>query len=227
MGRSCYTVMMQFDEAGLVVAPVTYFFAGDDATPLPFHTPFAPRNVWAPNGWLSLPPGEQVDSDTPWSNGEMPGFFPGNGSFCGPRDWWENGVPSDAPPLDYGTSGVPPCCPQQPCQPWRVFVPTGTTFVRLLNGESWLQFTNTSGQWRARGITFPTDSVNAVNDHVHPCSGFDGTILQMHVVTSTVNQILPMTLQSFDPTTLTGIWKVDPAQFRYANELFAFHRRVT
>jgi hypothetical protein len=110
MLRSCYTTRMQFDQAGIINVPVRWYFCDDAAQTLPAGTLFYSKN-WdtASEGW---PPGvgEIWPYDRTWSNGANPGMN-GQGSPCGPTDWFVNGCPSNAPPLTI-QGGVPLCCRQ-------------------------------------------------------------------------------------------------------------------
>jgi len=111
-------VNMQFDQAGEIIVPVTWYFAAPGAKQLPAQHPFGSQHTWALGRLPTLGLGERWDSLTPYYNGAQPFYAPGSGSFCGPLDWFENGCPSDAPPINYSDAGVPVCCPQPPCQPW-------------------------------------------------------------------------------------------------------------
>lgn len=116
--RTCYTVDMQFDEAGELIAPVTWYRAASTAVPLPVPHYYGSSRTWSEHHLGSIGLGERWDSVPAYSNGAAPGYFPGNGSICGPLDWFSRGCPSDAPPIDYGGLSTPPCCPQPICQPW-------------------------------------------------------------------------------------------------------------
>lgn len=112
MLRSCYTTMMQFDEAGQIVVPVRWYFCAPGAKTLPNGTLFYSKN-WdtASAGW---PPGPgEVWGDRTYSKGQRPTPLRGNGNYCGPDSWYTDGCPSSAPPLQL-VGGIPACCPSVP-----------------------------------------------------------------------------------------------------------------
>jgi hypothetical protein len=118
--RSAYSVTMQFDQAGEILVPVEWYLCSDDAGYFPTPHLFGSGNYAnKANDLFGI--GEYWASARPWRNGSQPFFAPGSGAFCGPTDWFQLGCPSDAPPLEYSSAGVPVCCPQPPCQSWYLF----------------------------------------------------------------------------------------------------------
>jgi hypothetical protein len=91
------------------VSPVRWYFCPPGTPFLPFPHLYGSSN-WQTDGVIDLGPGERWDSLRPYSKGQLPGPQPPVGEFCGPTDWWQNGVPSDAPPLDVNLLGQPLCC---------------------------------------------------------------------------------------------------------------------
>lgn len=112
--RSCYEATMQFDKKGEIKVPIVWYFCGDGAELFPGPHSFGSSN-WENPPRSGLGIGEQWDSSFAWRDGSQPFPAPGNGSFCGPLDWYENGCPSDAPPVEY-VGDIPECCPQPACQ---------------------------------------------------------------------------------------------------------------
>jgi hypothetical protein len=109
MLRSCYTVNMQFDADGTMIRPVRWYFCREGALPLPY------SHLYGSANWLTVPRqntgiGERWDSPRAYNNGQAPVGASGQTGPCGPQDWWENGVPPDAPPLPLDTQLLGTCC---------------------------------------------------------------------------------------------------------------------
>jgi hypothetical protein len=102
---------MQWDEAGVLVTPVRWYFVPPGTPPLPFPHLYGSSN-WDTDGVIDLGPGERWDSLRPYSKGQLPGPQPPAGEFCGSLDWWQNGCPSDAPLLPTNLLGQADCCIQ-------------------------------------------------------------------------------------------------------------------
>lgn len=201
--RTAYTVNMQFDEAGEIIVPVTWYFAADGAQDFPGYHLFGSARSWQEHQLPILGLGERWDSKPSYYNGAQPFFAPGLGGFCGDPDWYVNGCPSDAPPIQYSAAGVPTCCPQPPCQPWYVaglaastissnyagigpfsqvdFDPFSVTFVdNNNNGGTWTQGISSCG-----------------SEHNVESAGF------------VINAFPPqqdLQLSSYDAETFTGTW---------------------
>jgi hypothetical protein len=100
---------MQFDRAGELIIPVRWYFVPDDTPFLPFPHLFGSNN-YQTQGIIDLGPGERWDSPRFYSKGAPPGPLLPTTEFCGPLDWWANGVPSTAPSLPTNTLGQALCC---------------------------------------------------------------------------------------------------------------------
>lgn len=222
MGRRCYTALMQFDEAGVIQVPVTWYFAADSAQIFPGPHSFGSSN------WDSIPRqgigvGEQWNSDFAWSNGAAPFYAPGSGSFCGTLDEFENGTSSDAPPIDYNDNGVPVCCPQPPCQPWVIFGPPARKFTRVLTGEVWGTSVSVPSLYKAGSSVHPGDQVQLHSDSLVHCGLLQRTIV-IDMLVNTGSSLVPVQLDlvSYDLATTTGTWQVQPNPTRYGGEFFTF-----
>jgi hypothetical protein len=99
---------MQFDQAGQIVKRVRWFFTAPGAKVFPVPSTFCSSN-YELDRERPLGPGEVWNSTRPFSDGATPAGLTGQGSFCGPLDWFVNGTPSDAAPLNL-VNGVPRCC---------------------------------------------------------------------------------------------------------------------
>jgi hypothetical protein len=116
---------MQFDEAGEIIVPVMFYFAAPCAPVFPGFHLYA-TDYFQSHAQPGLGPGLRWDSIPTYYNGALPWPANSSGRFCGSLDWWQNGVPSNAPPVDYG-NGFPACC-GQPCQPYYPVPYTQITF---------------------------------------------------------------------------------------------------
>ncbi len=196
-------------------------------------------DIWNDQGRIDLGPGVYWNQIPTWSNGAAPGPFTGQGPPCGPLDWWQHGVPSDAPPLSLDGRGFPLCCHvpveqesaggiklgggRLTCQPWRPFLPgSGRSITRLLTGTVWTTGTNTTIAYSASDPLAPTKFIAAAA--VGTCFGFDGTTFTLKQGTN----LTSLALQSWDPATNRGIWRVPAVSgIGYANEYFAFRSPLT
>jgi hypothetical protein len=208
--RSCYTVNMQFDAAGEIVVPVTWYFTSPGALTFPGPHRFGSSHTWAPHSLPSIGLGERWDSKPSYANGAQPFYAPGSGSFCGPLDWFAEGCPSDAPPVQYSSAGVPVCCPQPPCQPWFPAtipsstvqtVPPGGTYHLVTYDFFAALFNNGPGTIQ---IEVELEAVEC--DMASPYS----TVMFVTFVLVDDSE-WEYFLQSYDPSTHTGLWTPDPA----------------
>lgn len=167
-----------------------------------------------------LGPGETPTAVRTYSKGAIPAFRPGTGGFCGPLEWWTNGVPSDAPRLVYPTNLTPACCPQQPCNPWNINVTPVRTWKRLLTGDVWATTINTNSTWQGQSHDFP-----AIRCNIHavgiPCNGFDSTTPPGIFITSPPT-IARAAIVSYDAGTFTATYQFPRDAFQFANEFFSW-----
>lgn len=232
--RSCYTVDMQFDQAGLVVAPVTYYFAPPGAKFFPVPHAFCSAN-WVENSLAGPGVGELPTSARTYSNGALPAPFTGQGPPCAPLDWWTNGVPSDAPPLTYDDRGLPTCCQipvtvedtqavtagcgYQLCNSWNLTTTPTRTLTRLSNGEVWVTVVSTNVEEIWHGVQFPGDLMETSTGSGN-CNGYGNVTLQMRQNARFPTGVYTLRLISYDLATTTGLWQVLPTAMYYSGEYF-------
>lgn len=205
--RSGYTVDMQFDAAGAYIVPVQWYAAADGAKT--FRTPhlYVSTRTWGDHKLPTLGIGERWDSVPMWSSSAPPGYFPGNGDFCGPYEWFRDGCPSDAPPLVIGAAGTPPCCPQPPCQPWYDASYAGG---RLAFGTAGFPWTD-GGQ----GFTVSDWECHGGDDNVAWTPGGTGLCEAQPVTIGSVEissvgpYTFDLTCTAYDDATFTGTWVPD------------------
>lgn len=106
--RSAYVTDMQFDQAGVIVRPIRWYVAPPKARIFRVAPAFHSSN-YGDQGGGDLGVGEVWYASKTWSNGATPKWATGEGVFCGPLAWWQNGCPSDAPPLQF-IGDNPVCC---------------------------------------------------------------------------------------------------------------------
>jgi hypothetical protein len=99
---------MWFDNEKTRGAWVTWYWAPEGSKPLSFPTLYT-SETWDGVHWFCPGAGEDDQSNPVFYNGTAPGPFKGK-SFCGKQEWFENGCPSDAPPLPQNAQGLPKCC---------------------------------------------------------------------------------------------------------------------
>ncbi len=205
--RTCFDTDMAFDQKGELVARIRMYWADPGAKMFPDYHLFGADLDFMPHQLDALGPGEIARQFRTYYDGAMPGYFPGTGNFCGPLDWWQNGVPSDAPRLPYSDNGIPACCPQPPCQPWwydpvdtRSLRVTGFTLT-LFNFNN-LPFFSTFETLDGNYYFQPTTT------QVTGCFGTDSTMLLVGLIPyPDVNLLL---LDSYDPATYTGKYVAPP-----------------
>jgi hypothetical protein len=212
---------MQFDTDGTIVVPVQFFFAATGAGYFPGGTAFCNNLDFNEHQLPSLGLGIPWYTSQTYYKGGLPAYLRGNGGFCGDPAWWTDGVPVGTPPLTY-VDGVPPCCPQQPCQPWHTFGPPPRTFKRMLTGATWTPSLNVPGQYNARNPALTTDHVECTRISVPSCLGFSTTVVQIQALVGAFVQTLPCTIVSYDASTFTGTWQCVTNPYRYSNEFFTF-----
>lgn len=106
--RVCKRKWMWFDEAKTLGGYVNWYWAPKGSKPLPFPTRFT-SETWDTVHWWNPGAGEDDMSLSTYSKGALPGPFKGL-SFCGRPEWFQDGCPSDAPPLPKNADGLPACC---------------------------------------------------------------------------------------------------------------------
>lgn len=98
---------MWWDAAQTIGSTVRWFFV-DESDFLPFPHAYS-SEIWDPVHWINPGIGEAWNLNQDYTNGHLPDPVPSDANYCGPPDWWLNGCPSDAPPLEW-VDGLPECC---------------------------------------------------------------------------------------------------------------------
>jgi len=107
--RSCAVVTMAWDKNQTRKSQVTWYWCPKGAKPFP-HVHRFTAEIYDPVHWFNDGAGEYSNGDPPaWSNGKIPGPFKGQ-SFCGDAEWFRDGAPATAFPLDRNAAGLPTCC---------------------------------------------------------------------------------------------------------------------
>jgi hypothetical protein len=205
--RVGYTVNMQFDAAGEIVVPITWYPAADGADLFPTPHYFGSSRTWTPHRLPTVGLGERWDSKPVTYAGPAPFYAPGNGAFCGPLAWFQEGCPSDAPPLVIGPAGSPVCCPQPPCQPW------GT---RSINSRTCVGAGYDAGDWIildnfGSGVAWfygaNGDSIQ-LSETLPGCPP-SGSSAECLCAFGAYPSVTTLSLESYDLATQTGTW-IDP-----------------
>jgi hypothetical protein len=234
--RSSYSTSMQFDDDGHIVVPITWYEALPGAKVFPGEHRYG-SDVWQPNGLVGLGPGEYWQAPKVWNNGAAPGLFRGTGSPCGPIEWFRDGCPSDAPPLQLDSRGFPVCCKvpyltdaaggvkagavQALCQPWNIILPTvSRQITRFQTSTVWNTTVNMAGTYTAQNPVATTDSITATG--TGSCQQNRNTTFVLTYKVGTVVHTATLTFKWYNQSTGTGIWQVPSGALAYANELFAF-----
>lgn len=110
MLRSCYEVDMQFDQDAQIIRRVRWYFVPEDTPSFPAPQKFGSQN-WQWRGFEPLGIGERWDSDRPWRDGSIPWpIKPPRLCEHVPVEWFDEGCPSNAPPLQLTPLGQATCC---------------------------------------------------------------------------------------------------------------------
>jgi hypothetical protein len=92
---------------------IMWYWAPDDAIFFPGEQRFS-SETWDDVHWWTDGAGEDPLSVREYTKGMMPVPFKGDGRFCGRKEWFADGAPSDAPPIPRGAGGWPQCCFNRP-----------------------------------------------------------------------------------------------------------------
>jgi len=250
--RSCYSTDMQFDEAGLIVHKVRWYWCEPGAKLFPGRNSFSSDN-WSPINNSTLGLGEVWNSPRPWSNGSLsvppP---PGDGHVCGDLSWFSEGCPSDAPPLPRSPSGLATCCstggivisggykylfggglalggdyiytPPPACQPYNPAHYSSTTFTQQTGSLLWHQFGSGPTNIFAYDPAFGVlgPSSVVISSNGVICSSSLQGTVVFYYYTTT-GFVGAMTLQSYNSTTHVGTYKMPATSPNYAGQLFDFY----
>lgn len=203
--RSCYEVDMQFDEAADLVTRVQWYFCGDKAHIFPGGHSFGSAN-WIDPDNVNLGLGERWDSDRPYSKGTAPFCQAVTDNFCGKREWYFDGAPSDANLVQYRGDGTPTCCPPCPCQP---FYAASAGHRSVTSSNPVINFTQVlidDGHQFQVADNSAGSSVDVTDQGLGPCLDSPSATF----ATGQVNFGPPFNLvvESYDPATFTGTWVV-------------------
>jgi hypothetical protein len=203
--RSGYTVNMQFDAAGEIIVPVTWYACEEGALDFPTPHLYVSTRTWAKHKLPTLGIGERWDSKPVHNDSAPPGFFPGTGGYCGPDDWWQNGCPSDAPPLVIGPNGIPPCCPQPPCQPWRETGIARRSFTLSTPDPPYISVENDANHYDwIFGVS--TDNQLFLDEDASGVACGDGPGTTCALILQAYGEEPNMVCLSYDPGSSTGVW---------------------
>jgi hypothetical protein len=114
--RSCYYVdMSMFSNRPDLITRVRWFFADDNALPLPFPTCFGSGN-WASQDRLWEGPGEALPRHRRYNRGSNVPFYGGQHA-CGTADQFSQGTLYPPGAFPRNPEGVPDCCLASPPPP--------------------------------------------------------------------------------------------------------------
>lgn len=214
--RSCYVTTMSFDLAGVLTAPVRWFFTDPNAEIFPGPHLFGSRNYQTcPDE--ALGPGEVWNAARPWSNGRRPPVLKGTGPVCGNLAWFFTGVPSTAPRLQVDASGIPICCGvggigglrtgatiPDFCQPYF------TTTRPRLAGPLWNYALQDFGGNSDSGWFNPSDHNQIIEAFAGgpPCSGLAAATVVRSVDNNSGGTAPPCVLLAYYPPQHLGLWQV-------------------
>jgi hypothetical protein len=221
LGRACYSTNMQFDEAGLLVRGIKWFEAAPGAGYFPVQHLFGQGREWAEHQLEELGPGERWDSPHVYSKGATVPFLSGSGAFCGPQSWWEDGVPSDAPPVVI-TDGIPACCGQLTCMPWNDgFSPGIRSATNESSGMAWTTDSDIATNYSAFDPSNPNAFVAFAREVSVPCG--------MYLKTSAILELFSpphtytLALIGYNATTQIGRWQAPATAVEYPSQVWDFY----
>lgn len=106
--RSCAKSVMFWDDAQTVSSTVRWYFTDEPFLPFPHR--FS-SEIWDETHWVNPGAGETDKLPQTYDKGALPSPVAPvpRGAPCGPPEWFANGAPSNAPPLEW-LNGIPSCC---------------------------------------------------------------------------------------------------------------------
>lgn len=239
---------MQFDEAGLIVGKVKWYWCAPGAKILPVANSFSSDN-WTPVNNSTLGLGEVWNSPRSWRNGSLRVVPPGDGHICGGDiSWFTEGCPSDAPPIPRTADGLAACCltgglllggsyklrfggglllsgsndaapPVATCQPWDAAGVASATLFRVSTGTFWtLAFSSPTQVIFYDPLTTPGTFGAVFNNAGGICTG------GMPKTGGTVNHFgiisFATAFVSYNSSTHIGVWHTGTTISIYPNETF-------
>jgi hypothetical protein len=226
LGRKTFNHAMQFDVAGEIIVPVRWYYCQDGAAWFPQPTLFTSPAFWG-DGVELLGPGPYWGAKPVYNNGAAPFYAPGTGSFCGPLDWWRNGTPSNAPPIEYSAAGVPVCCPQPPCVPFCYLGGMLRYFMSTASGAvPWTLVTSTTEEYVVVNPSDANTSMHANWNPTHPCQGGAG-LTTPYLLQNPGGHIREGVLVAYDQPSQVSTWIFPTATAPYNNQSFVLYTGST
>jgi hypothetical protein len=106
--RACKVHTVYWDAARTLKSELVWYWCEPGAKPFPGPQRFS-SETWDYTHWAAGGAGEDDETGSTYYSGKPPGT-PASKTFCGPAEWFADGCPSDAPPLERNAANLPVCC---------------------------------------------------------------------------------------------------------------------